>query len=128
MQRSWGPWLGVAVLVVGGAGAAIVAVVLAASPPASQKNSLFCSMTSSSSFARYYVQLFNPTQPPGICKDANRTFTEDEFHAIPGLKRQCTLDRGDQIEQQHGIVTVYSDESQLSIVAARLACRDAGNL
>ncbi len=85
-------------------------------------------MTSSTSFARYYVQLFNPTQPPGMCKDANRTFTEQEFHAIPGLKRQCILDRDDQIEQQHGIVSVFSDESELSIVAARLACRDAGNL
>jgi hypothetical protein len=85
-------------------------------------------MTSRTSFARYYAQLFNPTQPPGICKDANQTFTEEEFHAIRGLKRQCTFDRGDQITQQHGIVSVYSDETQLSVVAARLACRDAGNL
>jgi hypothetical protein len=128
MQRSWGPWLGVAVLVGGCAAAAVVAVVMAASPPDRQKSSLFCSVTSSTSFARYYVQLFNPTQPPGICKTANRTFTADEFHAIPGLRRQCTFDRDEQIEQQHGIVSVYSDDTQLSIVAARLACRDAGNL
>jgi|GraSoi_2013_20cm_1033751.scaffolds.fasta_scaffold46874_2 hypothetical protein len=128
MQRSWGPWFGVAVLVGGCAAAAVVGVVMAAGPPGRQKSSLFCSMTSSTSFARYYVQLFNPTQPPGMCKDANRTFTEQEFHAIPGLKRQCILDRDDQIEQQHGIVSVFSDESELSIVAARLACRDAGNL
>jgi hypothetical protein len=72
--------------------------------------------------------LFNPTQPPGICEDANLTFTQQDLQATPGLKRQCILDRDDQIEQQHGIVSGYRDETQFSIVAARLACGDAGNL
>lgn len=54
-------------------------------------------------------------------------FTEDEFWAIPGLKRQCVFDRDEQIKQQHGIVSIYSDQTQFSIVAARLTCRNAGN-
>jgi hypothetical protein len=109
------------------AAAAVVGVILAAAPPGSRNESLFCSMTSSTSFSRYYVQLFNPTQWPGMCKDANRMFTEDEFWAIPGLKRQCVFDRDEQIEQQHGIASIFSEETQFSIVAARLTCRNAGN-
>jgi hypothetical protein len=124
MQRSW---FAAAVVIVGGVAASVLGVIMTAAPPDGRKDSLFCSMTASTSFSPYYVQLFNPTQPPGVCKDANRMLTKEEFGAIPGLKRQCVFDRTDQIQQQHGIVSIYSDETQLSVVAARLTCRNAGN-
>jgi hypothetical protein len=127
MRSPWIKWLGVAGFLAVVIAASVTGVILSAAPPGSRNDSLFCAMTSSTSFSTYYVQLFNPGQSPGMCKDANRTFTEDEFWAIPGLKRQCVFDRDEQIKQQHGIVSIYSDQTPFSIVAARLTCRNAGN-
>jgi hypothetical protein len=127
MRWPWIKWLGAAAFLAVLVAAPVVGVILSAAPPGSRSESLFCSMTSSTSFSPYYVQVFNPTQSPGLCKDANRMFTEDEFLAIPGLKRQCAFDRDEQIKQQDGIVSIYSDQTQLSVVAARLTCRNAGN-
>jgi hypothetical protein len=55
-------------------------------------NALFCSHLAYTG-SPYYVRLFNPTQPPGMCIAADRMFTQKEFQAIPGLKRQCIFDR-----------------------------------
>jgi hypothetical protein len=75
----------------------------------------------------YYVQVYNPKQPPGMCAGAVKTFTQEEFTAIPGVKRQCIFDRDEQIRSKNAIVSIYSDESPGSIEAAQLICTNAGN-
>jgi hypothetical protein len=89
-------------------------------------NALFCSFTAYTG-GPYYVQVFNPQQPPGMCTGAQKTYTQEEFGDVPGLKRQCIFDRDEQIQQKHAIVSIYADESQASIDAARLICTNAGN-
>ena len=95
-------------------------------PPGGRMNALFCSHTAYTG-SPYYVQVFNPTMPPGMCSAADPMFTQEEFSDIPGLKRQCNLDRDEQIAQKHAIVSIYSDETPGSIDAARLICTNAGN-
>ena len=87
---------------------------------------LWCSQTAVNG-SPYYIQIFNPTQQPGMCAAATKMFTEEEFTAVPGVKRQCVFDRDEQIESKHGVVSIYSDDTARSIEAAQVICNNAGN-
>lgn len=89
-------------------------------------NALFCQHTAYNG-GPYYLQVFNPKMPPGMCTASERDFTEEEFQAIPGLKRRCILDRDEQITQKHAIVSIYSDETPKSVEATRIMCDSTEN-
>ncbi|OBK46861.1 hypothetical protein [Mycobacterium sp. 1081908.1] len=75
--------------------------------------------------APYYVQLINSTESPGTC--TGQPFTQEEFQAIHGLTLQCVLDSDVAISQMHGIASIFSDDSQSSINAAKLVCTSNGH-
>ncbi|MFV8266415.1 hypothetical protein ACNQR9_25700 [Mycolicibacterium peregrinum] len=104
--------------------AAVTAVValggLGAPAAAAAPANLYCSLSSIT--GTYYVQVFNATQPPGMCAAAASMYTPDSFRGIAGLTRQCVLDSPTQIAQKHGIVSIYSDSSAGSADAAKAAC------
>lgn len=89
-------------------------------------NALFCQHTAYNG-GPYYVQVFNPKMPPGMCTAPVRDFTQDEFSAVPGLKRRCILDRDEQIAQKHAIVSIYSDGTPESVEATRIICNSTMN-
>ncbi|GJJ23127.1 hypothetical protein MTY414_68000 [Mycolicibacterium mageritense] len=90
-------------------------------------NALFCQFTTYEG-GPYYVQVFNLRVPgEGMCTAAERYFTQEEFGAIPGLKRRCVLDRDEQIAQKKAMVSIYSDGTPESVQAARLMCSNTGN-
>jgi uncharacterized protein YceK len=93
-------------------------------PPGGRMNALFCQLTTLD--GAYYVQILNPTMPPGMCTAAVKDYTQEEFSDIPGLKRQCIFDRDTDIKQKHGMVSIYSDETPGSIAAAKTICSNAG--
>jgi hypothetical protein len=62
-----------------------------------------------------------------MCTAAEKTYSQEEFQAIPGLKRRCILDRNEQIAQKQAIVSFYSDGTPESIEATRLMRSNTGN-
>lgn len=89
-------------------------------------NAIFCRHSSIN--GPYYVQVFNLRVPgQGMCTTAETYFTQQEFQAVPGLKRRCSLDRDEQIVQKAAIVSIYSDGTPESIAGARLICSNSGN-
>lgn len=95
-------------------------------PPGGRMNALFCRFTSVD--GPYYVQVFNLRVPgKGMCTAAEADFTQEEFQAVPGLKRRCILDRDEQIAQKQAVVTIYSDGTPQSIAGARLICSNSEN-
>jgi hypothetical protein len=98
-------------------------------PPGGRMPAIFCSFTGAS--GEYYFQFFNARGYDAVkrsdkCDGANRTFTQEEFQAIPGLKRQCVFDRDEDITMNDGFVSIYSDETQGSIESAQLICANSG--
>lgn len=89
-------------------------------------NALFCKQTAYNG-GPYYVQVFNPKMPAGMCTASVGDFTQEEFQAIPGLQRRCILDRDEQIAQKHAIVSIYSDETPESVEATRIMCDSTKN-
>jgi hypothetical protein len=108
--------------VIGGIAALAIAFTVAA-PANAKTNDLFCSQLAYTG-SLYYIQLVNPTAPPGMCTAAKQAFTQEEFQDIPGLKRQCVLDSDQQIKEKHAIVSIYSDGTQGSVDAAKLICKN----
>ena len=84
-------------------------------------NALFCQFTAHNG-GPYFVQVFNPKQPQGMCAAPERMFTQEEFQDSPGLKRRCIVDRDEQIAQKQAIVSIYSHGTSESIEATRLMC------
>jgi hypothetical protein len=104
-----------------------VSSVVTTTPPGGRMNARFCRFETFEG-GPYYVQVFNPQVPgDGMCAGAVVSYTQEEFGAIPGLKRRCILDRDEQIAQKRAIVSIYSDGAAESVAAARLMCSNSGN-
>jgi hypothetical protein len=95
----------------------------ATTPPPT--NFLSCKQTDSLG-ASYYVQMFFSTDSGNICAAGQPRYTQEEFEAMPGLKRQCVFDDPFQVQQNGGVVSIYNDGSASSIDAAKTVCTMSG--
>ncbi len=93
-------------------------------PPGGRMNALFCQLNTLD--GPYYVQLFNPTKPPGMCTAAVKEYTQEEFGELPGLTRRCIFDSPTDMKQKNGMVSIYSTDEPGSLDAAKLICLNAG--